>query len=50
MNVDARVQSDLRAAKLTELKKARDKNIEERVLVMLFMQNLERARYGKKYE
>ena len=45
---DADEQAILRAAKLAELETARYKKVKERVLAMLFMQNANRSRYGKK--
>mmetsp|Transcript_13831 Transcript_13831/g.20192 ORF Transcript_13831/g.20192 Transcript_13831/m.20192 type:complete len:201 (-) Transcript_13831:48-650(-) len=50
MGENADEQAVLRAAKLAELKTARNKKVKERVLAMLFMQNVDRSRYGKKYE
>ena len=39
-----------RAENLAELETAKDKDLKERVLAMLFIYNVDRYRYGKKYE
>eukprot|EP00957_Ditylum_brightwellii_P033277 2521143-Ditylum_brightwellii.AAC.1 len=36
--------------KKKDIKQARDKSLKERVMAMLFLQNVDKARYGKKYD
>ena len=47
---DNKQQETARKKKILELEEARDKVLRERVLAMLFLQNADKSRYGRKYE
>ena len=49
-NQDKKMETEAKDKKLLELQEARDKDLKERVLATLFLQNTDKSRYGRKYE